>query len=156
MTVGTRSILLTLIATAVLAGTLDLIFATSFWSLRGVPPQRILQSIAAGAQGAGAYGGGTASAVLGVTLHYLIATCMVLVFYLASRRWPVLVEFPWLAGCAYGVLLYLVMTWVVVPLSAAPAPRPAPVDLSWVLASIAAHMLLVGLPCAWAAWRLRT
>ena len=31
-----------------LAGTLDILYATSFWALRDVPAQRIFQSIAAG------------------------------------------------------------------------------------------------------------
>ena len=47
-------------------GTLDLIFVCAFWgALRGLSPERILQSIAAGVQGPAAFHGGASSAVLG-------------------------------------------------------------------------------------------
>ena len=58
------------------AGTLDILFATGFWALRGVAPQRILQSVAAGVLGKASFGGGAASAALGLGLHYLIAIAM--------------------------------------------------------------------------------
>src|SRR3546814_1126363 len=68
-------------------------------------------------------------------------------FYLACKRWPALARKPVLSGSLYGIALYVVMTYVVVPLSNAgngglPAWR-------WEnLSHIAGHMLLVGIPCA--------
>ena len=55
---------------------------------------------------------------------------------------------PLLYGAAYGLLLYAVMTWVVVPLSNAPQGKPMP--LAWTLSSIAMHAL-IGVLCAWIA-----
>lgn len=52
---------------------------------------------------------------------------------------------PWLCSALYGPLLYGVMTFIVVPLSAA---GPSPRDAAWVALGIAAHVLLVGLPIA--------
>lgn len=141
-----RTIMGALLRGAGLVGTLDIAFATGFWAIRGVPPMRILQSIAAGVQGSAAYRGGVSSAALGLGLHYFIAACMVCAFYLASRQWPVLVRFPVPAGCVYGVFLYLVMTRIVVPLSAVPPPRPGPIDWPWVLSSIVVHIVFVALP----------
>lgn len=129
-----------------IAGTLDILFATGFWALKGVPAVRILQSIAAGVLGAGARESGQAGAMLGLFLHYLIATGMAAAFALACRFWPVLLRRAVAAGLAYGLVLYAAMRFVVVPLSAVTAPPPK--DPAWLVASIAAHMLLVGLPIA--------
>ncbi len=130
-------------------GSIDLLFACGFWKLlRGVPPERILQSIAAGVQGRAAFEGGQASAMLGLACHYAIALGMVLAYVVASVRWRALARRPVVHGLLYGLLLYVVMNQLVVPLSN--APQPTTVYLPWVLASIAMHALL-GLVCAWSA-----
>jgi hypothetical protein len=136
------------ILAGLVAGTLDIFFATGFWAMKGVPALRILQSVAAGVLGAGARESGLAGAALGLFLHYLIATGMAAVFVLASQRWPAILQRAVAAGLAYGLLLYAAMRFVVVPLSAVPAPQAANADAVWVSASIVAHMLLVGLPIA--------
>ena len=142
------------LAGGLLAGTLDIIYACSFWWLKaGVPPTRILQSIAAGLLGQASFAGGAATAALGFFLHYFIATSMSVVYYLVSRTWLALGQRPWLYGAAYGTLLYVVMNYVVVPLSAA---RPSPTDPLWVGCSIAVHMLLIGVPIALFARRAAT
>ncbi|KQY55140.1 hypothetical protein [Lysobacter sp. Root494] len=134
-------------------GTLDLLFACTFWGvLRDVAPERILQSIAAGVQGKAAFEGGIASAALGAACHYLIATMMVLAYHLASTRWAALAERVVLYGLPYGLLLYAAMTYVVVPLSN--APQPTKVYPSWTVASIIMHALF-GVICAWFARRAR-
>ena len=128
-------------------GTLDLIFACSFWAaLRDVAPERILQSIAAGVQGKAAFDGGASSAMLGAACHYFIAILMVLAYYLVSGRARALIESPVRYGLPYGLLLYGVMTYVAVPLSN--APQPTKVYLPWVVASIIMHAVF-GVICAW-------
>ena len=127
--------------------TLDILFAMSFWALHGVPPIRILQAIAAGVMGPeAAIAGGMTSASLGAALHYFIATMMVLAYALASLGIDGLLRRPIVHGLLYGLLLYALMQYVVVPLSAADAP--AHFNLPWVLSSILVHMTLVSVPCA--------
>lgn len=134
-----------LLAGGVFVATLDALFAIGFWYLRNaVPPIRILQSIAAGLLGEASFSGGAATAWLGAALHYGIAIVMVAVYALAAHRLPRLRTHPWSSGLLYGALLYVVMTFVVVPLSAA---SPSPAIASWVAASVAMH-LLIGLLCA--------
>ena len=129
--------------------TIDLIFACGFWGLlRGVSPMRILQSIAAGIQGKAAFEGGTASAVLGLVCHYVIATAMVLAYVAVSAHVRVLLRRPVLNGLLYGLLLYVLMSYVVVPLSNAPQPTNA--YPPWVAASIIMHAVF-GVICAGAA-----
>lgn len=128
-------------------GTLDLAFVSTFWALaRDVAPQRILQSIAAGVQGAAAFDGGHRSALLGALCHYFIATMMVLAYAMAAIRLPVLIAQPVRHGLPYGLLLYGVMTYVVVPLSH--APQPTKIYLPWMVASIIMHAAF-GVVCAW-------
>lgn len=126
-------------------GALDAADAMIFFGLRGVSPLRVLQSIASGLLGRDAFRGGLATAALGTLLHFLIAFTIVAVFFAASRRIPWLVRRPVVSGLVYGLLAYLVMSQVVVPLSAAPiGPRTPAVVLNGVLI----HMLGVGLPAA--------
>ncbi len=126
-------------------GTLDLLFAIGFWAMHGVAPIRIAQSIAAGLQGDAAFDGGGASAALGIVLHYCIAGMFVLAYWLVGRQVPRLFAQPERFGLPYGVLLYLAMNFVVLPLSAAGAPSFA--NVPWVAASIAMHMV-IGVLCA--------
>lgn len=134
----------------VLAGTLDMLYATGFWALRDVPAQRIFQSVAAGAVGRDAFTGGWSTALLGLSLHYLIAAAMGLAYAYAARDVPALRGRPWRYGALYGLLLYAFMNFVVVPLSA--SPRGA-LPMSWMACSVIAHVVLVGWPCAWFARR---
>lgn len=135
------------LAGGLVAGTLDLIYICTLWGAKGIGPVRILHSIAAGWVGReGAVAGGWQTAVLGLVSHYFIATCMAAAFWLAARRLPVLARHPFVSGPLYGVVLYVVMNHVVVPLSAIGAAIPTP---AWMVAShLATHMFLVGTTCA--------
>lgn len=133
------------------AGTLDIVYAMAFWGVQGVPPMRILQSVAAGLLGPeAARGGGATTALLGVALHFGIAFVMAYAYYLASAKIPALTRRPIVCGMLYGLLLYVVMNYVVVPLSAAGGDSSG-FNLAWVLCSIAVHVFFVGIPCALAA-----
>jgi len=128
------------------AGALDIGYACLFWAVkRGVPAQRIFQSVAAGLLGKSAYAGGWGTAALGLALHFFIASSMALTYYLVARRQPVLLRHPLACGAAYGLLLYVIMNFVVVPLSAASAGSKDPL---WVALSVAVHLLFIGIPIA--------
>ena len=130
-----------------LAGTLDITYACVFWALKaGVTPQRIFQSVARGVLGTAAFTSGAASAALGLFLHYFIAMMMSIAYYVVARRWTALVERPLLFGAAYGVVLYGVMNYIVVPLSAARGGGSG--GTLWVTLSIIVHALLIGVPIA--------
>lgn len=129
-----------------LIGTLDLVFASSYWAIAaGVPPMRILQSVATGVLGKASYGGGPRTALLGAALHYFIIAMFVLAYYIASRWIPVLSRRPVAYGPAYGLLLYVLMNYIVVPLSR--AGQSGGFNTPWELSSIAMHAL-IGVLCA--------
>jgi len=73
------------------------------------------------------------------------------VFVLASRYLPALVRRPVLAGAVYGVAIYVVMNWVVIPLSSI-GPKPFP-PLIVLITGLLVHMFLIGVPIALAARR---
>lgn len=130
----------------VAAALLDIALAMTFWWFyNGASPVVILQSIAAGLLGKDSFAGGMETATLGALLHLFIACVMAAVYYLGCLRWPVLFQRPVSCGAIFGVLLYLAMSYVVLPLSQA---LPLPFIPSWFLASIASHVLLVGIPIA--------
>ena len=130
----------------VVAGTFDIVYACVFWAIkRGVSPHRILQRVASGWLGEASMTGGWPTAALGFVTHFFIATWMAVTYYLVARRWAALWERPVPYGMAYGLLLYGIMNYIVVPLSRA---GPSNKDPLWVGMSIAVHMLLIGLPIA--------
>lgn len=130
-----------------IAGTLDLTGACVVsWLRAGVSPVRIMQSVASGLLGAPAYQGGAKTAVLGVVLHYFIATIWTVVFYLASRKLRFLIERPIPWGLVYGVIVYVLMNFVVLPISAFPQ-RTTP-TLSSRIINLVIIMLCIGLPIA--------
>jgi len=137
-------------------GTFDITYAITFWKLmRDVAPIRILQSVAAGLLGReAARAGGVQTALLGTFLHYFIATTIVIVYWIACRYLPLLARHPILCGAVYGIGVYLVMNYVVVPLSAARSTtKPMAI---WVVCSVIVHMFLIGVPAAWFASRAVT
>lgn len=79
-----------------------------------------MQSIASGLLGRGAYEGGVATAALGVAAHYAIATGWAALFVLAVRARPRLASNVPVGAVAYGLLVWGVMNFVVLPLSAFP------------------------------------
>jgi hypothetical protein len=129
-----------------IAGTLDILaaFLTAWWR-RGISPTRVLQFISSGLLGREAFAGGTKTAALGLALHFLIATTAAIVFYFASRRLLFLVERPVAAGLLYGVLVFLFMNFVVIPVSQVAAN---PATASGLIIGVLTIMFCVGLPIA--------
>jgi uncharacterized membrane protein YagU involved in acid resistance len=139
----------TILYGGLVVGILDMLFAFTFYGLiLGAPPLRIFQSVAAGLLGrAAAYEGGVKTFVLGLLLHFVVATCIATVYFLASRALPVLIRHPIVSGLIYGMIAYLGMNYLVVPLSAI-RRSPGPIKLPIFLTEIIGHAFLVGLPLA--------
>jgi hypothetical protein len=135
------------LAGGLVAGTLDITYACVFWGVKaGVPVRRIFLSVAAGLLGQASFEGGIAPAALGLGLHSFLACSMAVAYYLVARRVPPLRERPVPYGAAYGLLLYGIMNYVVVPLSAAGGGGAK--DPLWVGLSVVVHMFLIGAPIA--------
>ena len=139
----------TILYGGLVVGILDLLFAFTFYGLvRGAPPLRIFQSVAAGLLGRpAAYDGGVKTFVFGILLHFVVATCIATVYFLASRVLPIMIRHPVASGLIYGMIAYLGMNYLVVPLSAI-RRSPGPIKLPIFLTEIIGHAFLVGLPLA--------
>ncbi|MFL6245921.1 MAG: hypothetical protein ACJ74H_07855 [Thermoanaerobaculia bacterium] len=133
-----------LLATLVV-GALDITEVIVFYGLKGIAPTRILQSVATGLLGRSAFEGGIPTALLGLALHYFIAFVVVCVYFFASHKIAVLGEYPVVMGAVYGLLVYVVMNFVVLPLSAAGPPR---FTVPAVLNQLFAHVFCIGIPTA--------
>jgi hypothetical protein len=142
--------LLAILWGGLLCGVLDITAALVVYGSMGAKPLRLLQSIAAGLLGPRTYGGGIATALLGLLCHFVIAFSAAAVFVAASRMMPFLVRHAVLSGVLYGIAVYFFMSRVVVPLSAA---AKFPFSLKMMVIGIIIHIFCVGLPIALAARR---
>jgi hypothetical protein len=130
-------------------GLFDLIFAFTFYGLvLGVPLLRIFQTVAAGVLGRPtAYAGGVPTFLLGIVLHFVVATCIATAYYLATLVLPALIRHPVVSGLIYGMVAYFGMKYIVTPLSAIGARGTLP-RLPILVTELIGHALLVGLPVA--------
>ena len=126
------------------AGVLDILAAFVNSGIKGTSPLVVLKAIASGLLGRAAFQGGPAVAALGLFLHFVIATGWAAIYFLASRRLPVLLERPVIFGMLYGAVVTILMHHVVVPLSAAPS-FGTPTFRSTVI-RFGIHLFFVGLP----------
>ena len=126
-------------------GILDITEVIIFYAFRGISPMRILQSVARGLYGQDAFTGGVRTAIIGLALHFFIAFCVVATYYAVSRRVTALRTHPFIAGAIYGVLVYLFMNFVVLPLSAVGPPKFTTVGVA---NQLFAHLFCIGIPAA--------
>jgi uncharacterized membrane protein YagU involved in acid resistance len=127
------------------AGTIDI---GSACLINGLGPVVILHAIASGVLGKASYAGGLNTAGLGLLLQWGLSLIIAAIFVGAAQAIPLLAR-RWLAaGLAYGVGVFIVMSFVVVPLSNAyPKPHGMPPPASIVENLLA--MLLFGVIVAW-------
>jgi hypothetical protein len=130
------------------AGVLDSILAMVVFK---APLGRIYQSVASGLLGPSAFQGGWRTVLLGMLLHFFIATTAAAVYVLAARVLTPLRRWPVPSGLAFGIAVYYFMQLVVLPLSN--VRRGGTPSLRVVLMSVVGHALLVGLPIALCARR---
>lgn len=127
------------------AGTIDIGAAAL---INHLSPVVILHAIASGVLGKASFQAGAPAAWLGLGLQWAMSLLIAAIFVAAATRMAWLRNRWLLAGLAYGVAIYVVMNYVVVPLSAAPFRAPA---TPWLIAMNLLAMLLFGLIVAFSA-----
>jgi uncharacterized membrane protein YagU involved in acid resistance len=130
-----------------IAGTLDIADALIFYSLRGVPATGLLRFIAACLVGVSALHGGMAMAALGLAIHYTITLLWSALFLIAAARMSFLTRYAIASGLLYGALIYIVMNFVVLPLTRLP-PRSHHLAPAVLINGVLALLLFMGLPIA--------
>jgi uncharacterized membrane protein YagU involved in acid resistance len=130
-----------------IAGTLDITENLVFNAFRHITPVQIFQYIASGLTGAWAFHAGMESVALGVAIHYSIALFWTAVYYAASRSMVILIRRPVVCGLVYGAVVYLIMNFVVVPLTRVPHARAA-MTLASRVSGVLALLFCIGVTVA--------
>jgi Na+/alanine symporter len=137
--------LLAIVVGGLVAGTLDLTQAVILFG------KNIPLAIAGGLLGPQAFRGGAGTYILGVLLHFFIACSAAAMYFAASRKLRFLTEHPLVCGLFFGAAVQLVMSLVVLPLSALHAMGPYTYrDL---VSGFLVHMVIVGLPISFSVQR---
>ena len=134
-----------------IAGTLDILFAIAFAIFNGRTATWLLQTVATGALGQSAYEGGATAAVLGLAGHFALSFGWAALFVVVAARQPRLLARPLVTALLFGLVVFLAMRLVVLPLSAFPYPvsvfsKAAGLDLL-------SHVFLFGPPIVFATAR---
>ena len=142
-----RSFFQALVLCLLIAGTLDISDALIFYGLRGVPPAGLLRFIAACLVGVSALHDGLGMAALGLAIHYTITLFWSVLFLIAAVRFTFLTRHAIASGLLYGCLIYVLMNFVVLPLTRLP-PRTHHLAPAVLLNGVLALLLCMGLPIA--------
>ena len=127
-----------------IAGTLDILFAMGLTLARGGEIPAMLRFVASGPFPA-ATGMGTGGAILGLAVHFALIAIMAAVYMLVAQKPGRHARRPDQMGRPYGLVTYVIMNLIVVPLRFN-APLP-PSTLS-IVTQLFAHIVLVGIPIA--------
>jgi hypothetical protein len=146
-----KSLAHAILVTGLLAGTLDISAAIIQYLIKTRNnPVKIFNYIASGVFGKAAYTDGRVMPVVGLLFHYCIAIIFTAFFFLIYPKIKFLSKNIVLSGLLYGIFTWLVMNFIVVPLSAI-SGFP-----SSVLQSVIGCLILmfaIGLPVAIMAYR---
>jgi hypothetical protein len=129
------------LATAI-CGTLDILFAVLLTLWRGRQPADMLRFVASGPFPQ-ATDWGTSGAGLGLAVHFTLMAIMIAAFILAARNFPIVLDQPVLSWLVFGLVTYVAMNLVVVPLRFPAAWPPSPLGIG---TQLFAHFFLVALP----------
>lgn len=147
-----RPILKAILIGGLLGGALDLLFAVSFAGYNGAASTRVFQAVASGILGNAAFAGGIGVSAFGIACHFGLSVLWAALFAAVAWQLPALARRPVLAGIGFGLIVFVCMRLIVLPLSAYPHPitfKP----LATVL-DVLSHMLLFGAPIAVAVSRV--
>jgi hypothetical protein len=141
-----HGIAMTILAAGLLAAVAEMLLVLPIQYKLGATPDIVFQSIASGALGKQAFHDGIYTVVLGIGIHVLISLCAAAAYLFMAMRWPVVREHWAVSGMLYGIIVYVLMTFVVIPLSAIGFAMPR----SWgrFLMSFSIHIFAFGLPIA--------
>lgn len=102
----------------------------------------VLQYVASSLLGMSAFDGGLATALVGMGVHFVVSIVVAGVFVLSAVRVPALGRNVIVWGLLYGLIVFVVLNFIAIPLSAAPKIDPAP---SFLLVEVPSHIVTVGL-----------
>jgi hypothetical protein len=136
------------------AGAIDFLYASTMTEMAGQPATRAWMGVAAALFGKNmTIEIGTPMAAVGAALHFLITISAAAIFYVAAMRQPLLLKHRLTSAVVFGILFFLAMNYVIVPLSL--IGRPIFLGASRIARELLTHIIVIGLPISLiTAWRL--
>lgn len=111
----------TIIIAWLICGSLDILTAfIDYYIKTGKGPDGVLKYIASGVFGKDAFGGSSLMIWLGLMFHYLIALLFTLLFFLLYPRMKFLQFNVLITAIIFGLIVWAIMNFVVVPISNTP------------------------------------
>jgi hypothetical protein len=141
-----RGLITAIITTGLIAGFLDALAAVAVYMIRGGDnPIAIFNFIASGIFGKKAFTGGVIMAIAGLMFHLVIATIWSIIFFKAYSQFKWVSKSWKFSGLVYGIIVWVGMNLVVVPLSNAPKLTHT---ISSIVIGIVVLIFCIGLPIA--------
>lgn len=139
-----------ILLTGLLVGSLDIITALTDYSITtGKNSEVVLRFIASRVFGKKAFTGGTSMVLAGLALHFLIAFSFTLFFFWLYPRLSLLSKNRILTAVIYGIFMWLVMNFIVLPISNTPN---MPFNLK-VVKPMLILIVMIGLPLSFIAYK---
>ena len=139
--VKNRNLLIWILLTGLLTGTIDALFAIII-SYK-IPAATIFKFIASGVFGMAAFGPNTEMIYYGILFHYCIAFAWATIFFLLYDKLINTVKVRSVLILMIGLIIWIIMNLVIVPLSHTP---PQPFRWAGVIENLIVLMLAFGLP----------
>lgn len=139
-----KSFLKIILLTTLIAGTLDILSAiVNTYFRTGKGPEIIFKFIASGVFGDDAFSGGAFIVTAGIFFHYFIAFSWTLIFFILYPKINLPSKYKIIAGLCYGIIVWLIMNLIIVPLSRTPETT---FTFKGVLLGALFLMFFIGLP----------
>jgi uncharacterized membrane protein YagU involved in acid resistance len=109
----------TILKAALLVGTLDICAALAQFYLKTgkAPFKPVLMFVASGLLGKQAFTSGDAMLLVGLLIHYCVATAFTVFFFLTIAKTNVVKRQTVLTGIVYGAFVWMVMNLLVLPIT---------------------------------------
>lgn len=142
-----RSAISTIFLAGGTAGAIDFVYATTQTVIKGLSALRPWMGVAAGLFGVKTVVHiGAVMALVGTFLHFFITIVAAAIYYAVATRQSWLVRNALLSGVGFGTAFFLVMNYIILPLSA--FGRPLYVGPSGIAIALVSHIVIIGLPVA--------
>ncbi len=149
---SSASLLRAILVAGSIVGAMDAVAANAHaYLLRGTPPAAVWRYVASAVFGKSAGTGGSEMVFLGLLFHLTVAIGWTGLFFVAYPRLRLLSANTLVSGMAYGLFVWLMMNFVVVPLTRITV---GPIRLtSGTVMMILIHLFVIGVPIAYLAKR---
>ncbi|MGD9560914.1 MAG: hypothetical protein AB7F88_00200 [Pyrinomonadaceae bacterium] len=132
-----------ILVTGLIAGSLDIVAA--IFILAGGDAAGILKYVASGVFGPAALKGESQMVAYGLIFHFAIAMSWTALYFLLYPKLGFVRWNKWISGVVYGVLVWMAMNLVVLPLSKVPR---GPLTWTSVLTNVLILTVCIGTPIA--------